>query len=201
MRLPVSGKTIAVGLLILGLAAATANVWYRYLATRRTQQLWGPDAMDLIAGAPEISLIAIPARASKRNSNMRDVKLRASEGILDVSTAPGMTHLRHWLRQDASYDWDAPVPLVENPPQSMGLSNNDITVGVYILTFREEDRFVNFLIDSRCQYMRQGIGGPGVTFSEKMSNGIRTFIQESFEANWQRLRDERSDVTYGRSHD
>jgi hypothetical protein len=89
--------------------------------------------------------------------------------VIDVSTSPGMAHLRHWLRQDVSYQWDAKLAATAAPP--------------YVLTFRDGEQFAQFLLDIECKNMWQGIDGPRVRLSERMSSGLQTFIEERFGAN------------------
>ncbi len=86
-----SGKRLILGVLVIGLAAAAASWWFRYSATHRAAQFWGPQAATLIRDAPHVTL----------RSDSTD------DDALDISAAPGLTHLRTALLEDGSYDWTA----------------------------------------------------------------------------------------------
>lgn len=89
-----SGKLFIVGVFVVALATAGASWWFRYSATHRALQFWGPTAARLIRDAPRVTL-----RSEDANTLPRD-----------ISTAHGLTHLRTALLEDRSYDWSAAGP-------------------------------------------------------------------------------------------
>jgi hypothetical protein len=89
-----SGKRLILGVVVIGLAAAAASWWFRYSATHRAAQFWGPQAATLIRDAPHVTL-----RSDASTDEPRD-----------VSDARGLTHLRNALLEDNSYDWSAAGP-------------------------------------------------------------------------------------------
>ena len=72
--------------------------WFRYSATHRAAQFWGPQAAELIRDAPHVTLRSAAAAADGQDAADADVPR-------DVSNAKGLTHLRNALLEDASYDW------------------------------------------------------------------------------------------------
>lgn len=98
-----SGKRLILGVLAIGLAAAAASWWFRYSATHRAAQFWGPQAAELLRDAPHVTL---------RTDASTDVPG-------DISNAKGLTHLRAALLEDASYDWSAAGPADTNWSNSL----------------------------------------------------------------------------------
>jgi hypothetical protein len=86
-----SGKRLILGVIAIGLVAAAASWWFRYSATHRAAQFWGPQAAKLIRDAPHVIL---------RTDASTDVPR-------DMSGAKGLTNLRNAFLLDASYDWSA----------------------------------------------------------------------------------------------
>jgi hypothetical protein len=86
-----SGKLLILAVFAVGLAAAAASWWFRYAATHRAAEFWGPTAVRLIRDAPRVTL---------RTDSTQDEPL-------DISDHKGITHLRNALLEDRSYDWTA----------------------------------------------------------------------------------------------
>ena len=97
-----SGKLLILGVLVVGLAAAAAAWWFRYSATHRAAQFWGPQAATLIRDAPHVTLRSDTPSADAEGGDEADVPR-------DISSAKGMTHLRSALLEDASYHWDSAI--------------------------------------------------------------------------------------------
>jgi len=89
-----SGKRLILGVIVIGLAAAAASWWFRYSATHRAAQFWGPQAATLIRDSPHVTLRSGTSADEQR----------------DISAARGLTHLRVTLLEDDSYDWSAAGP-------------------------------------------------------------------------------------------
>jgi hypothetical protein len=78
----------------IALAGAAASWCFRYSATHRSAQFWGPHASQLIRDAPWVMLSPVGS----------------DQTALDLSEAHGLTHLRAALVEDHSYDWSAKLP-------------------------------------------------------------------------------------------
>jgi hypothetical protein len=87
-----SGKLVIIGIVGVALAGAGAGWWFRYNATHRAAEFWGPQAVRLIRDAPQVTL--------------QHHKSKPSE--IDISNAHGITHLRTALLENRSYDWPRP---------------------------------------------------------------------------------------------
>jgi len=105
-----SGKLVIVGILTVALAAAAASWWFRYAATHRAAEFWGPQTTRLIRDAPTVELFQLtpPAKLPPSSSGAAAFLERAS--ARDLSNARGLIHLRNALLEDRSYRW---------PPQPM----------------------------------------------------------------------------------
>jgi len=93
------GTWLVVGLLLLGLAAASTGVWFQRHQTRRCLEFYGPAAARRISAAPVVELLIVqpgsePGRLACRTR-------------IDVSKAPGLVHLRRGLVEDANFTWQA----------------------------------------------------------------------------------------------
>jgi hypothetical protein len=109
-----SGKLVILGILAVAVASAAASWWFRYEATHRAADFWGPDAAVLIRDAPGVLLIelrqltALEANGPPSRSFAvgQDTYVAALER--DISQARGLLHLRNALLEDRSYAWDDP---------------------------------------------------------------------------------------------
>jgi hypothetical protein len=98
-----SGKRLILGVVAACLVAAAASWWFRYSATHRAAEFWGPQAVALIRDAPHVTLRSDAPSADGEGTAEADVPR-------DISQAKGLTHLRNALLEDASYDWTATAP-------------------------------------------------------------------------------------------
>jgi hypothetical protein len=97
-----SGKLVILGIVGVALVGAGASWWYRYEATHRAAEFWGPQAARLIRDAPQVTL----------------QRRQFEPGEIDISKAQGITHLRNALLENRSYDWPQPETSVR-PQVSM----------------------------------------------------------------------------------
>jgi hypothetical protein len=86
-----SGKLVILTIVAVALAAAGTSWWFRYKATHRAASFWGPEGSQMIRDAPRVLLTRTP--------------LSAPSLTRDISTAPGITHLRNALLEDRSFKW------------------------------------------------------------------------------------------------
>jgi hypothetical protein len=112
MNKQLSGKLVIVGILGVALAAAGTSWWFRYSATRRAAEFWGPRASMLIRNATLVELIELAPSAELGDTSGAFVYtvVLGDESYFfrrrfDVSNARGLVHLRHALLEDRSFNW------------------------------------------------------------------------------------------------
>ena len=95
------------GILAVAIVMAGASWWYRYTATHRAVEFWGPEMAKLIRDAPVVELWRLQPRLENVNQFSNGATpLRRAKSV-DVSTARGLTHLRNALLEDRSFQWPA----------------------------------------------------------------------------------------------
>lgn len=104
------GSLLVVGLVILGLGAATVAIGYQRNQTRRCLAFYGSEAARRVVTAPQVELWRVAAAGSPGRLVARD--------RLDVSGAKGIVHLRRGLVEDAGFRWAAAGPPTALPAES-----------------------------------------------------------------------------------
>lgn len=111
-----SGKLLIITMFLAALAAAATSWWFRYEATHQSAKFWGPEAARLIRDASTVELLTLQ-QADKTRSADSSTDISAPSAITyghkiwtittirNVSTAPGLTHLRNALLEDRSFNW------------------------------------------------------------------------------------------------
>jgi hypothetical protein len=115
-----SGKLLILAMFLVAFVAAGASWWFRYSATHRAAQFWGPEAARLIRDAPRVELLTLRP-ASEQDFRVDGQLPTAPSGPTDevrfgsvawpvdarrdISAAPGLTHLRNALLEDRSFTW------------------------------------------------------------------------------------------------
>lgn len=92
------GRSLVVGLVLLGLAAAVAAILFQRQQTRRCLDFYGADHARRIAAAPVVELLLLEPGTSPTAVAVRTRR--------DVSKAAGLVHLRRGLVEDANFTWD-----------------------------------------------------------------------------------------------
>lgn len=92
-----SGARLVIGLVVLGVTAGLVGIWYQRGQTRRCLAFYGPEAARMVTTAPVVELWEVAPAAE---SGVLVALERA-----DVSTAPGLVHLRRGLVEDANFRW------------------------------------------------------------------------------------------------
>jgi hypothetical protein len=100
-----SGKLLILGIVALATLLAGAGWWFRYTATHRAAQFWGPKAVRLIRDAPQVQFM--------------DLQSDVPGMQRDVSSAHGLTHLRNALLEDRSFDWPASGKALVTKPSKL----------------------------------------------------------------------------------
>jgi hypothetical protein len=126
-----SGKVLIIGILTVAFIAAGGSWLFRYNATHRAAEFWGPQVAQLIRDAPlvEFRKLSPPLEPMlpARESGQLEPDLTGPE-LINITTAPGLVHLRNALVEDRSFDWQAP------PPESKDANDG----WQYALVFRED---------------------------------------------------------------
>ena len=91
------GRLLVVGLVLLGLAAAATGIAYQRLQTRRCLDFYGPAVARLVTSAPRVELLRLSRGGAPGRLVAREER--------DVTSAPGLVHLRRGLVEDANLDW------------------------------------------------------------------------------------------------
>jgi hypothetical protein len=168
---PISGKLVIIGLVMVAFAGASASWIFRYKATHRAAEYWGP-AASLIRDAPIVEfnhLIPPPDSFILGDGEFSGtLALEDPKEARNVSFARGLAHLRNALLEDRSYIWPP------RPPHPQ-------TRWPWELTFRSEDgKHSTILLCSRdCTFVaRFDPGAANVISSEPIAAGLREMFAE-----------------------
>lgn len=96
------------GLLLLGLTAATVAIAFQRGQTQRCLDFYGADVAAAVSRAPYVEL---------RRLASVDGRLVAQSRV-DISDAKGLVHLRRGLVEDANFDWQAAAAAEVPLPQA-----------------------------------------------------------------------------------
>ena len=99
-RMATRGVFVVIGLLLLGLIAASSAILFQRNQTRRCLEFFGISAAHQINHSLHVELWQLnPNRQSSELIEQNPLR------ILDISKARGLVHLRRGLVEDANYDW------------------------------------------------------------------------------------------------
>ncbi len=146
----VSGKLVIITILIAAVGAALGGWVFRYNATHRAVEFWGPEAALAIRDAKKVSLTQVS----------RDKEgYRLASFTVEVSDAPGLMHLRAALLEDRSFEWPAEEednvsPFGNDIPFGWELKfARDTTRNVTVYFSPDFKRAYNFLDGRRCRHV------------------------------------------------
>lgn len=108
-------------------------LWKRSQTTAHVREFWGASQASLIQHGSSVKLRMAGADAQWGDAQRADTQ-RADTGWQDISTAPGLVHLRATLVDDRYYQWNA-----GGPAQAMDAP--------YILQFANDERMIELAID------------------------------------------------------
>lgn len=94
------GGLLVMGLLLLGLSAATLAIAFQRGQTERCLAFYGTESAAAISRAKHVELW----RLAEENGRLTAVERT------DISAAKGLVHLRRGLVEDANFDWSAGLP-------------------------------------------------------------------------------------------
>jgi hypothetical protein len=166
-----SGKLLILGIVALAVLLAGASWWFRYNATHRAAQFWGPQGARLVRDATSVYLIKLPASESFGS-------IRNTASGYDISKVRGLTHLRNALLEDRSFDWTSASG---NPK-----TNCDF-IGKWELEFRDADSAEPFTIRltadcGRAAAMDEDDCPRGVISTAPVAVGLRQVLDEYWSA-------------------
>jgi hypothetical protein len=174
----VSGRLVIIGIVGLALTGACASWWFRYAATHRAAEFWGPQASVLIREATFVELIELsPIERDTKDAFGYTVVLgEESFEFLrrhDISAARGLVHLRHALLDDRSFVWPSRVD-IPSADWRWGLRFSEPESAPLVL-----HQTVWLTSDGRLMAVEQRGGGTGRSIScEPIADGLTTMFSE-----------------------
>lgn len=108
------GRSLVVGLVLLGLLGAAAGIAYQRLQTRRCLEFFGPDVARLVNAAARVELLRLAPGAASGRLVAREVR--------DITLAKGLVHLRRGLVEDANFDWQPSADAGRLPDEAWDLA-------------------------------------------------------------------------------
>jgi hypothetical protein len=170
-----SGRWIALAIVILTLLGAVGSVWYQHVSTNAAHELLGVDGMALVTQSPRAELLVLGQPSAALTQPVANAGSTLTIGPQefpivrrhDLINARGTLNLRHALRQDASYDFDATANL--DPPWK------------FAIAFGDDARTITLAFDPG----REGPGrmavvqsGRAVGLAETTARGLATFFAD-----------------------
>lgn len=105
-----SGKWLILAILVIALASGGFSWWFRWSATHRAADFWGPEAAKIIRDAKNVTA----ARLTGDHPMTIGPKENAIVAQVDASKAKGLLHFKQALLEDRSYNWQFARPASEN---------------------------------------------------------------------------------------
>ena len=165
----ISGKLVIIVIVTVAFCAAAISWYFRYNATHRVAEFWGPETVRLIRDAPSVEAfnasapIIIPRGDGAGTGGFID-----TSETRDVSSAHGLVHLRNALLEDHNFAW----PPSANSPDvqwKRGLIFRDKGLGnIAILVFSPDLKLVSVLGSKEmlsCAPIAAGLGEMFTEFS------------------------------------
>jgi hypothetical protein len=131
-----SGKRLILAVVAIALLAASASWWFRYSATHRSAQFWGPQAGTLIRDAKHVTLRSDAPSTDAEGGAEADVPR-------DITGAKGLTHLRNALLEDANYLWDSAAKADTNWSNSLVFAAADGAEPRAVVLFSPDFKWVS----------------------------------------------------------
>ena len=169
----ISGKLVIVGIVTVAVCAAAISWYFRYNATHRAAEFWGPETVRLIRDASivEVFNASTPITIPRDDAAGTGGFIDTSE-TRDVSTAHGLVHLRNALLEDHNFAWPA-SPSSPNVQWKRGLIFRDKGPGnVAILLFSPDLKLVSVVGSKEmlsCAPIAAGLGEMFAEFSSDLA--------------------------------
>jgi hypothetical protein len=164
-----SGKLVIVGIVTVAFCAAAISWYFRYNATHRVAEFWGPETVRLIRDAAIVEAINLSTPITIPRGDTAGVGgfIDTSENR-DVSTAHGLVHLRNALLEDHNFAWP-PSPNSPDIQWKRGLIFRDKGLGnAVILLFSPDLKLVSVAGSNEmlsCAPIAAGLGEMFAEFS------------------------------------
>jgi hypothetical protein len=158
-------------MLLLALAAVVGSQWYYSRIQQRPLALWGKAPATAIVKSPvAVALLLGKARQPSKAGTIETIHMGKTQiGVIDrrmVANAPGFSHLRASLVNEASFDWEAPTDNCE-PNWEYGL---EFSVG--------DGNNTLLLFAPNCRQVQ--LPQSGATATLRTMDGIVKFMHEQF---------------------
>ncbi len=106
------GKQAILAILSMALVAAGFGIWFKCQMTDQVLELFGPASAQCVTSASQVTYLELPGSNGVSLTNQDEITVLSDTlfngtSWLDISDAVGLSHLRHALLQDVSYDWHA----------------------------------------------------------------------------------------------
>ena len=105
-----SGTKLVLGIFSLALLTGAFSWWYRYEVAHRSTTFWGPHFAELIARPSDVTAFELKSAHEQTGKNVFQILSKSYEKVdsKDLTSAPGMIHLRNSILSDGNYRWDQP---------------------------------------------------------------------------------------------
>ena len=152
-----SGKLVVSSIVTIAILLAGGSWWFRYSATNQAARYWGPEGSQLIRDAQDVFLQRSPPDET---------------GLVEISQARGITHLRNALLEDRSFNW-----------ASKTIGETELK---WVLTFRDSEtgKFMHIGIADDCRVIRgytldvNRVQVIQPTSCEPIASGLREMLTE-----------------------
>lgn len=101
-----SGKWLILALVAIAFASGGFSWWFRWSATHRAANFWGPEAATTIRDAQTVTA----TKRADHHSQSAESGSQPGTTKFDASQAPGLVHLKQALLEDRSFVWDQLPP-------------------------------------------------------------------------------------------
>jgi hypothetical protein len=169
MNMPrdISGRWIALAIVVLTLAGAVSSIWHHHVSSNAAQEFLGTGGMVLVTQSPRAELLVLVPNATTTPVTANDsITIGGREMRIarrhDLTAARGMLNLRHALRQDASYEFDAVVAL--DPPWT------------FAIRLADDERSLTLAFDPVGRRVAVAETGRVAALAEKTAAGLATFF-------------------------
>lgn len=112
--MPNRGQLAILILAVLAVGMAGFAWWFRYQQSVRIMEFWGTEAARLIRHSSELKVYRVSSQPTAGAADdAQTVDILGQPYFLsdrkDISEAVGLVHVRHFLIQDAGFDWNERV--------------------------------------------------------------------------------------------
>ncbi|MCC6491988.1 MAG: hypothetical protein IT424_03095 [Pirellulales bacterium] len=145
----ISGRLVIVVTLGVALAMAGGAWLYQFQLSRQAARFWGGPAARLIVASPTVELLELADDGAATQQAAELVAGRAVVGRQDLSSQPGLIHLRHVFTQDSNFDWRPRREEAGESRWAYALRFSDGPQALVVLLSRQFDRLGKLQGDGR----------------------------------------------------